>query len=361
MDFILPKGQEFATPEALFLLILLPLIALAYFINIKKRKARIDLPTAGSVAGKLPKTLRQRLIHLPFLLFLASLFLSVISLARPRSYTDTQKVTSEGIDIVLSLDISSSMLAEDLKPNRLEAAKDAAISFITGKDKEGNKIELEPSTDGENDESEYLGRQNDRIGLVVFAGESYSSVPVTIDHNVVTSQIEELKTGVIEDGTALGMGLATSIDRLKESKAKSKVAILLTDGVNNTGFIDPLTASEIAQEFGVKVYTIGVGSKGKAPYPVQTPFGKKYQMMDVDIDEETLKTVADNTGGTYFRATSASSLIDVYKEIDMLEKTEIESFSFRKYKEHFSDWLILSVFLFFIGILLRSTWLRYSI
>lgn len=354
LDF-LPEVYEFQNPEAFWLLLLLPLLTLAYWYKSKKKTARLTLSTTSEVTT-IKKTLRQRLLHLPFILLLASLSLAIVALARPRSSTDTQQVKTEGIDIVLSIDISSSMLAEDLKPNRLEAAKDAASRFILGfEDEEINEDDQE-----ENPELN-VGRQNDRIGLVVFAGESYSASPITIDHRVVLDLIDELETGTIEDGTALGMGLATSIDRLKESDAKSKVAILLTDGVNNTGFIDPITASEIAQEFGVKVYTIGVGSKGQAPYPFKTRFGIKYQNVDVEIDEKTLRQIAENTQGKYFRATDTESLIDIYREIDQLGKTEIETFSFRKYSEHFKPFLQLAGAILLIAVLLKSTWLRTAI
>lgn len=352
--FFLPSDIVFANPEAFLLLLLLPLVVWGYYRKSTKNRASISLPTTDT-ALSLPRTFRQRLLHVPFVLLLLSLSLCIVALARPRSSTDTQQRKTEGIDIVLSIDISSSMLAEDLKPNRLEAAKIAASQFITGFE---NDEEIEEENE---QEAPVIGRQNDRIGLVVFAGESYSASPITIDHRIVLDLISELETGTIEDGTALGMGLATSIDRLKESEAKSKVAILLTDGVNNTGFIDPITASEIAQEFGVKVYTIGVGTRGEAPYPFKTRFGVKYQNVPVDVDEEALKAIAENTNGQYFRATDTKTLMEIYKEIDQLEKTEIETFSFRKYSEHFEPLVIGALALFLLSFLLKYTWLRVTI
>jgi Ca-activated chloride channel family protein len=348
-------GHIYASPEAFYLLFLIPFLIWLYYRKTYRKRAALNLPTAES-ALSLPKTFRQRVFHLPFLLFLLGFTAAIFALARPRSSTDTQQIKTEGVDIVLSMDVSSSMLAEDLKPNRLEAAKEAAIRFISGFDDES-----EEGLEGEDEQVEDIGRQNDRIGLVVFAGESYSASPITIDHRVVLDLINELETGVIEDGTALGMGLATAVDRLKGSESKSKVVILLTDGVNNTGRIDPITASEIAQEFGVKVYTIGVGRNGTAPYPFKTRFGIKYQNVPVEIDEKALQTISENTNGRYFRATDAESLVDIYREIDQLEKTEIETFSFRKYSEHFPPFLIISIFLIVLSVLLKSTWLRSAI
>ena len=231
-------------------------------------------------------------------------------LARPQSVSSSEKITTEGIDIVLATDISGSMLAEDFKPNRIEAAKAVAADFV-----------------GQ--------RPNDRIGLVVFAGESFTQCPLTVDHDVVKGLIGELKSGMVEDGTAIGMGLATAVSRLKESHAKSRVIILLTDGVNNRGFIDPLTAAGIAQSFGIRVYTVGVGTHGMAPYPFQTEMGVRYQNMPVEIDEDMLKKIAAQTGGKYFRATDNDKLMEIYAEIDRLEKTRMEVFQFRRHKEEF--------------------------
>ena len=236
----------------------------------------------------------------------------------------------EGIDIVIALDISTSMLAEDLKPNRLEAAKQVAQDFING-------------------------RSNDRFALVVFAGETFTQVPLTTDHSILTNMFKDVKSGMIEDGTALGDGLATAVTRLRESKAISKVIILLTDGVNNMGALDPASSAEIAKLYGIRIYTIGVGSMGMAPYPVQTPFGMQYQNMEVKIDEELLKQVAKMTDGIYFRATSNSKLKEIYHEIDKLEKSKIDVTEFHKKTEEFSILAIIAMLLFGLEILLKNT------
>lgn len=234
---------------------------------------------------------------------------------------------------MLAMDISTSMLAQDLKPDRLEAAKDVAASFING-------------------------RHNDNIGLVVFAGESFTQCPLTIDHTVLLNLFKDIHPGVIQDGTAIGLGLANAINRIKDSQAKSKVIILLTDGVNNAGEIAPVTAAEIAKTFGVRVYTIGVGTEGEAPYPIQTAFGIQYQSIKVDIDEETLKNVATITGGQYFRATDNASLKEIYAEIDQMEKTKISVQEFSKKEEEYKRWALIAFALLLVEILLRNTILK---
>ncbi len=221
----------------------------------------------------------------------------VLAMARPQKTNVTENVDSEGIDIVLSMDISGSMLAEDFKPNRIEAAISTAMKFVDG-------------------------RPADRIGLVIFAGESFTQCPITIDHSVVKEQLSQIKSGLLEDGTAIGMGLATAVDRLRDARGKSRVVILMTDGVNNTGLVDPQTALEIAKAYKVRVYTIGIGSEGQALYPVQTPYGLQKQMMPVQIDEKLLQRISRETGGKYYRATGNTKLEDVYKEIDQLEKNQ---------------------------------------
>jgi Ca-activated chloride channel family protein len=256
-----------------------------------------------------------------------------IALARPQSTSTGEQVNTEGIDIVLAYDISGSMLAEDFRPNRIEAAKKVADDFIDG-------------------------RPNDRVGLVVFAGESFTQCPMTIDHSVLKNLLKEIKSGMIEDGTAIGMGLATAVSRLKESKAKSKVIILLTDGVNNRGFIDPMTAAGIAQSFGIRAYTIGVGTQGMAPYPFQTPFGIQYQNVPVEIDESLLQKIAEQTGGKYFRATDNRKLKAIYEEIDKLEKTKIEVLQFHKHKEEFYSAAMIAGILGLIEVLLSLTVFR---
>lgn len=272
--------------------------------------------------------------HIPFVLRMLTLALFIIALARPQSTDNWSNETTEGIDIVIALDISSSMLAEDFKPNRLDAAKEDAIRFISG-------------------------RPNDRIGLVVFSGESFTQCPLTTDHAVLINMIKDIKSGMIEDGTAIGLGLATSVSRLKESSSKSKVIILMTDGVNNQGEIAPLTAAEIAKAFGIRSYTIGVGTQGQAPYPFIDAFGRKvYQQVDVEIDEEVLSQIAKMTDGKYFRAENNERLKEVYNEIDQLEKSKIEVKEYSKKNEEYLPLLLAGFILLFIEILLRYSVLR---
>ncbi|MDY0026894.1 MAG: VWA domain-containing protein, partial [Lentimicrobium sp.] len=253
--------------------------------------------------------------------------LLVVALARPQSSSAKQNVSVEGIDIMLAMDISSSMLAEDFRPNRLAAAKEVAKDFI--KD-----------------------RPSDRIGLVVFSGESFTQCPLTSDHNILISLLDEIKSGMIEDGTAIGDGLATSVSRLKESDAVSKVIILLTDGENNRGFIDPQSAAEIAKVFGLRVYTIGVGTIGTAPYPVQTPFGLQYQQVEVRIDEPLLKNIAAMTNGKYFRATNTESLREIYAEIDQMEKSKVDITEFHRKHEEFLPYALAALVLIAINFIL---------
>ena len=259
--------------------------------------------------------------------------LLIVVLARPQSTDSWSSSSTEGIDIMLSMDISGSMLAQDLKPNRLEAAKDVAASFING-------------------------RPNDNIGLVVFSAESFTQCPLTTDHTVLLNLFKDIQSGMIQDGTAIGLGLANAVSRIKDSQAKSKVIILLTDGSNNAGEIAPVTAAEIAKTFGVRVYTIGVGTQGMAPYPFQTAFGVQYQNIPVEIDEATLKQIASITGGQYFRATDNASLKEIYAEIDQMEKTKISVQEFSKKQEEYKNWALLVFALLLIEILLRNTLLR---
>ncbi len=255
---------------------------------------------------------------------------AVAVLARPQSENAWQTSTTEGIDIMLAIDISGSMLAEDLKPNRLEAAKDVAIGFINA-------------------------RQNDRIGLVIFGGESFTQCPLTTDKSVLVNLFKEIRNDLLEDGTAIGSGLATSVSRLKESDAKSKVIILLTDGVNNSGAVAPVTAAEIAKTFGVRVYTIGVGRKGTAPYPVQTAFGTQYRNMEVKIDEDVLKEIAKTTGGQYFRAEDNEMLKKIYQDIDQLEKTKLQISDFSKPEEKFFWFAVIALAALLCELILRFT------
>lgn len=323
---------KFANPEYFLLLIAIVPMIYWYWKRFRGQYAELRVPTV-QVFRLGRRSWRQRLRHALFVLRIVSLILLVIALARPQSTSGGENVSTEGIDIIMATDISGSMLAEDFRPNRVEAAKKVASDFIDG-------------------------RENDRIGLVVFSGESFTQCPVTIDHQVVKNLLKEIKPGMIEDGTAIGMGLATAVSRLKESKAKSRVIILLTDGVNNRGFIDPMTAAGIAQSFGIRVYTIGVGTEGMAPYPVQTPFGIQYQNIPAEIDETLLRKIADQTGGKYFRATDNRTLKTIYDEIDKLEKTKIEVTQFRHYKEEYPSTAAFGGLLLLLEIALSQTVFR---
>lgn len=323
----------FANPTYLYLLFLLiPLIG--WYIY-KLRATQASLQVSSSEAFDLPqaKSWKVYLRHVPFILRMLTIALLIIVLARPQSTNSWQNSSTEGIDIMLALDISTSMRAEDLKPNRLEAAKDVAASFING-------------------------RANDNIGLVVFAGESFTQCPLTTDHTVLLNLFKDIQMGMIEDGTAIGLGLANSVSRIKDSQAISKVIILLTDGVNNMGEIAPVTAAEIAKTFGIRVYTIGVGTQGTAPYPFPTPFGVQYQNIPVEIDEPALKQISSITGGQYFRATDNASLKAIYSEIDQLEKTKISVHQYSKKQEEYKMLAIGIFLLLLLEILLRNTLLR---
>ena len=265
--------------------------------------------------------------HIPFALKLVCVSLLIVAIARPRSSTDLQKVDTEGIDIVMAMDVSSSMLARDFKPDRLSAAKDIAIEFIAQ-------------------------RPSDRMGIVVFAGESYTQCPLTTDRATLINLMKEVQTDLIEDGTAIGNGLATAVARMKDSNAKSRVVILLTDGVNNRGEITPQTAAEIAKTYGVRVYAIGVGANGTAPYPVMTPWGPDVQQMPVEIDEDILKNIAESTGGRYFRATDNTKLMEIYGEINRMEKVRTTVDSFPVYKELFPRYGIAALLCLLFALLM---------
>ena len=322
----------FAHP-AYFLLLLLLLPMIGWYIW-KQRQAQASLRLSSSEGfQKAPRTYRIFLRHLPFVLRMAALALIIIALARPQTTNRWNTTTTEGIDIILTVDISSSMLAEDLKPNRIEAAKEVAASFING-------------------------RATDNIGLVVFSAESFTQCPLTTDHAVLLNLLKDIRCGMIEDGTAIGHGLATSVSRLRESQAKSKVIILLTDGVNNRGEIAPVTAAEIAKAYNIRVYTVGVGSKGTAPYPYPTSYGVVYQNITTDIDEPTLIKIAQLTGGLYFRATNTATLKEIYREIDQLEKTKLSVQEYSKKHEEYRLFVYLAFFLFLFELLLRYTLLR---
>jgi Ca-activated chloride channel homolog len=323
---------SFASSYFFYFLILVPVFVYWYWKRNRQQYVELRISTLEGFESA-PRSWRQRFRHVMFVARMLAYILLIIALARPQSTSRTEKHQTEGIDIILAMDISGSMLAEDFHPNRIEAAKKVAMEFI--------------------DE-----RENDRIGLVVFSGESFTQCPLTADHAVLKNLLKDTKSGMIEDGTAIGMGLATSVSRLKDSKAKSKVVILLTDGVNNRGFIDPLTGSGIAQSFGIRVYTIGVGTIGMAPYPMQTPFGIQYQNMPVQIDEDVLQKISDMTGGKYFRATDNKKLKAIYQEIDKLEKTKIDVLQYRRKSELFSTAALIAGILFLLELIFRYTIFR---
>lgn len=323
----------FANPTYLYLLLLLiPMIGW-YIWKLCKSQASLQVSSSEAFDAPGATSWKVYLRHVPFVLRMAAVAVLIIILARPQSTNSWQNTSTEGIDIVMAMDISSSMLAQDLKPNRLEASKDVAVSFING-------------------------RPNDNIGLVVFAAESFTQCPLTTDHTVLLNLFKDIQPGIIQDGTAIGLGLANAVSRIKDSQARSKVIILLTDGVNNAGEIAPVTAAEIAKTFGIRVYAIGVGTRGKAPFPFQTAFGIQYQDVDVDIDEPTLKQIAATTGGQYFRATDNASLKEIYSEIDKMEKTKISVQQYSKKQEEYKNWALLLFALLLVEILLRNTLLR---
>ncbi len=325
LDFL--KSITFAFPWVLILLAL-PVAMVAWqWIRSRKLYAAFPLPTLAGLAGK-KRPFRGLIKQFLFVLRVLAVALLVVVLARPQLSLSEEEVDTEGIDIIIALDVSGSMLARDFQPDRLEAAKAQAQAFIAG-------------------------RENDRIGLVVFAGESFTQVPLTIDYLMLSRLLTEVRDGLVEDGTAIGMGLATSVIRLKDSKVKSKVVILLTDGVNNSGSVDPLTAVDAAIEYGVRVYTIGVGRRGMAPYPVQTPMGLTFQNVEVEIDEKLLQEIADRTGGQYFRATNNQALSEIYSKIDSLEKTRIAVTRIARKKEVFFPFLLAALVLLIVEALLR--------
>jgi len=313
------------------LLLLIPMIGW-YIWKLRKSQASLQI-SASQGFDKAPVSYKVYLRHLPFVFRVLCLIFLIIALARPQSTDNWKNSTTEGIDIVMSVDISTSMLAEDLKPNRLEAAKEVATSFISG-------------------------RPNDNIGLVIFAAESFTLCPLTIDHAALLNLLKDVKCGMIEDGTAIGHGLATAVSRLKDSQAKSKVVILLTDGSNNRGEIAPSTAAEIAKTYGVRVYTVAVGTKGTAPYPFQVAGRTVYQNIPVEIDEQTLTQIAQITGGKYFRATNNKTLKSIYQEIDEMEKTKISVQEYSKKQEEYLPFAMLALLFLFLELLLKYTLLR---
>ncbi len=330
MNFI--SQIVFTQPYWLIALVAIPILVANYWIKNKSHNASLQLSSLAWT-DNLRANLRTRLRHTPFVLRMIAIALLIIVMARPQIFTKQKHTNIEGIDIVMALDVSGSMKAMDLKPNRLEAAKEVAIEFING-------------------------RKNDRIGLVIFSGEAFTQCPLTTDHNVLKNLFKPIESGMIEDGTAIGDGLATAINRIKDSQAISRVIILLTDGVQNSGSIDPISAANIAKEYGIRVYTIGAGSKGTAPMMVQTPFGEQRVDVEVNIDEEILQKIASTTDGKYFRATSNKSLEKIYAEIDQLEKSKIDVNIFQNKSEEFLGFAIAAFVLLLIELLLRITIFR---
>lgn len=326
-------GQiTFLHPYAfLLLLVLIPLIGWYVWKN-RDIQASLQISSLKGF-GRVGQNKIDIIRHIPFALRMVAITMVVFILARPQSTNKLESRTTEGIDIITAIDISGSMLAQDFKPDRLEAAKQVAVQFISG-------------------------RSNDKIGLVIFAGESFTQCPLTTDHAVLINLFNDIRTGMLEDGTAIGMGLATAVSRIKDSKAKSKVVILLTDGMNNRGDIAPITAAEIAKKFNVRVYTIGVGTIGTAPYPIQTVFGIQYQQQEVKIDEEVLTQIAQMTGGKYFRATNNKKLEEIYTEIDKMEKTRVDVQEYTKRKEEYLIFAIIAIVALLAEIALRNSILR---
>lgn len=322
----------FAYKPFLYLLLVIPLITAWYIWKNHDRTADIRFAHTGFLQG-MRKSLRLRLIHLPFILRMMVLALLILALARPQSSSRERDVNVEGIDIMIALDISGSMLAEDFKPNRMESAKQTALEFISM-------------------------RPGDRIGMTVFSGQSFTLCPLTTDHVRLKELVAGAGPGMVEDGTAIGDGLATAINRLRESQALSKVIILLTDGINNAGAIDPLTAAEIAAMYGMRVYTIGVGSSGPVPYPFQTPLGVRYQNVEIPVDEELMLQMAQMTGGQYFWADSQNKLEEIYREIDQMERTKIDVTEFTTMHDEYLSLALLALFLLGLEMVFRNTWLR---
>ncbi len=319
----------FEYPHLLWLLAIPALLVLRY-LWLELRDRRVHLRVSALEAWKAGgRSVLEWVRHLPFILRTAALGLLVVAIARPRSSTQVEKVDTEGIDIVFAMDVSTSMLARDFSPDRLSAAKDIAIEFIAQ-------------------------RPSDRMGIVVFAGESYTQCPLTTDRATLINLMKDVQTDLIEDGTAIGNGLATAVARMKDSDAKSRVVILLTDGVNNMGEIDPSMAAEIAKTYGIRVYTIGVGANGTAPYPVQTPWGIELQNIPVEIDEPLLKGIADGTGGRYFRATDNTKLAEIYGEIGQMEKTRTSVDSFPVYKDLFKNYALAALLCLLLELLVSA-------
>jgi Ca-activated chloride channel family protein len=322
------QNIAFGQPQFLYLLILIPVLIAWKIFKGRSQQAAISISSTAGLQNV--SSWKNIFHHIPFVLRLLALTCIIIALARPQTRNDEQNAEGEGVDIILCIDVSGSMTAQDFSPNRMEAAKKVAGDFVDQ-------------------------RLTDRIGIVIFSGESFTQCPLTTDHAVLKAQIEQIRNGLLEDGTAIGSGLATSVDRLRTSTAKSKVVILLTDGINNGGLIDPATAKEIAKRFNVKVYTIGVGTDGYAPTPVSTPMGIVMQNEKVAIDEKLLTNIAAETGGRYFRAKDNAGLANIYKEIDKLEKSKVQITTFSRFAEKFYPFVFAALLFLFLEVLLGFT------
>ena len=324
------ENIEFGQPLFLWLLLLLPALIIWYAVTNNRRSASV--PVSTNAAPGL-QTWKTSLRHFPFIFRILCLGFIIIALAKPQTRNEDQRTEGEGMDIILCIDVSGSMMAQDLTPNRLEAAKNVAIDFV-------NK------------------RPTDRIGIVIFSGESFTQCPLTNDNAVLIAALQNIRSGLLEDGTAIGSGLSTSVDRIRNSKSKTRIVVLLTDGVNNGGLIDPNTAKEIAKAFGIRVYTIGVGTEGFAPHPENTPLGVVMHQQKVSIDEKLMKQIANETGGQYFRAKDNQSLQEIYTTIDKLEKSKVEIINTIRFKDKYFPFVLAAIFFLFIEVLFRYLILR---
>ena len=322
---------SFGWPQALWFALIVPVLLIWYIVRSGAVQAGVKVSSSKRFADL--SSLKNLLRHIPFVLRMFCLLFLIIALARPHVKNERQEFQGEGVDIVLCIDISGSMMAQDFTPNRIEAAKKVAEDFVNS-------------------------RTDDRIGVVIFSGESFTQCPLTTDRDVLMASINGIHTGLLDDGTAIGEGLATGVDRLRNSKTKSKVIILLTDGINNGGLIDPITARDIAKTFGIKVYTIGVGTEGVAPFPVNTPEGVIMEQQKVEIDEDLLKDIATETGGKYYRATNNAVLSNIYKDINGLEKSRIQSTTYTSYNEKYFPFVMIALACLLLEVVLRFTYLK---
>jgi Ca-activated chloride channel family protein len=322
---------SFGWPQALWFALVVPVLLVWYIVRSGVAQAGVKVSSSKRFADL--SSLKNLLRHIPFVLRMFCLLFFIIALARPHIKNERQEFQGEGVDIVLCIDISGSMMAQDFTPNRIEAAKKVAEDFVNS-------------------------RTDDRIGVVIFSGESFTQCPLTTDRDVLMASINGIHTGLLDDGTAIGEGLATGVDRLRNSKTKSKVIILLTDGINNGGLIDPITARDIAKTFGIKVYTIGVGTEGVAPFPVNTPEGVIMEQQKVEIDEDLLKDIATETGGKYYRATNNAVLSNIYKDINGLEKSKIQSTTYTSYNEKYFPFVMIALACLLLEVVLRFTYLK---